>query len=115
MSTSKTTGTDAEVVREALDGPWLAYLSDADGFVIASPVDADNDGAEPEDLRIQVVRRSALPAEDVGDLRMPGTWASPDRIVEWDDFDDWDEVKARWVQAQAMAAGLNAAATETVR
>jgi hypothetical protein len=91
-----------------LRGPWRAILADECGDVVDSL-----DGFEPDDeVTITIRRGSALPDED-GEL--PGTYRSGDIIELWDglyveDGDPSTDAPARWAQAQAMAAGLNAAA-----
>lgn len=94
---------------EHLRGPWQAILSQA-GDVL--------DGTDPlgdlnpdDEVDISIRRGSALPDED-GSL--PGSYRSGDAIELWDDMyvEDGDpstDADARWAQAQAMAAGLNAA------
>lgn len=97
--------TDEKIRAEALAGPWVAVLAASDGWLVI--VDAEED--DPEDVQIAIVRRSAAPVDDYGVDRLPGSYASPDHLVRFDDFEDWAEVRACWVQAQAMVAGLNAA------
>lgn len=103
------TTTDADALR----GPWQAVLAWRDGYVTTWN-DADEACADHDDLRIAIVRDTAVPTDRDGDgmLRMASTYKSTDHLIEWDGeyFDDLDEVRARWLQAQAMVAGLNIAA-----
>lgn len=103
-----------------LRGPWLAVLADHDGYVFESFAAAVEElGEEHDETRtICVVRGSALPCEkvDADDIpRMTGSYSSGDVAYELDDvwLVDPDDAsvgaEARYVQAQAMAAGLNAA------
>lgn len=87
-------------------GPWTAVLSQHGDIL-------DNlNGLRPDDeVDISICRWSAMPDED-GIL--PRAYASGDVIELWDDLyvEDGDpstNAAARWAQAQAMAAGLNAA------
>lgn len=100
--------TEDKIRDEALNGPWESVLTDNSGWEI-NPEYLDD--YEPDDVRISIVRGTAAPAASgpVGARRLPGTYNSDDHLIEFDDFEDLDEVRARWVQAQAMAAGLNAA------
>lgn len=79
---------------EALRGPWQAVLTDDSGWVV-NPADLD----EEEDERF-----------GKGEWRLAGTYDPADRLVTFDDFEELSEVRIRWVQAQAMVAGLNAGA-----
>ncbi len=92
---------------EALRGPWEAVLTETAGWVMTL-----DDFEEPGDARISIVRRTAAPGgpDADGDQRLPGTYNSDDHLIEFCDFEEFDEVEARWVQAQAMVEGLNAAA-----
>jgi hypothetical protein len=89
-----------------LTGPWKAVLA-YESYAIDSL-----DKVDPEDeVSISIRRDSALPSDD-GTL--PGTYNSGDIIELWDglyveDGNPSTEAPARWAQAQAMAAGLNAA------
>lgn len=103
---------------EHLTGPWHAYLADRDGFVYESVADALENAEDTEDeFQITVVRGTALPNDRSGcRLRLPGSNHCGDRAYEIDDvyLEDPDDptvgAEARLLQAQAMAAGLNAAA-----
>lgn len=77
---------------------------------VSNPDDLDEsytDGAT-----VQIVRRSAAPCarEDGETDRLPGTYLSADHLVTFEDFDEPGDIWARWAQAQAMVAGLSAAA-----
>lgn len=115
---SATTATDPISDAEALRGPWLAVLAWRDGYVCTWD-DLDRDDAEPGDVRIQIVRATATPTDRDNDglLRLARTHRPTDLLVEWDgeDFASLDEIRALWAQAQAMVAGLNAAAAEVSR
>lgn len=106
MTTDTEPATDPTT--EALRGPWQAVLAWRDGYLTTW-----DDVDEPGDVRIQIVRDTAAPIDRDGDgmPRLPGTYNGADLLADWDgeDFEDLDEVRARWVQAQAMAVGLNAA------
>lgn len=104
-----------------LRGPWVAVLADPLGFVYDSPQDARENADDPtDDFRIRIVRDSALPNDRSGDrLRLPSSYHEGD--IAHDLYDVWlvdaDEesvgAEARRAQAQAMAAGLNAAGQVT--
>ena len=96
---------------EALRGPWMAIVADEHGSLID---DQELDEYNPDGLTVQIVRGTAAPGtRPDGDAnRLPGTYASADHLVTFDDFDDPDEVRARWIQARVMVTGLNDAATE---
>jgi hypothetical protein len=101
---------------EHLRGPWQAFIADRDGFVYDSVADALENIDDPDDeIRITVVRGSARPNDRSGDrLRLPGSSFCGDKAYELDDVylaDDDESVSAtaRFAQALAMAAGLNAA------
>jgi hypothetical protein len=102
--------TDEKIHAEALAGPWVAVLAARDGWLVV----VDDEEDDPKDVQIVIVRRSAAPVDHYGTDRLPGSYASPDHLVRFDDFEDWVEVRTRWVQAQAMVAGLNAAAAPAV-
>lgn len=104
---------------DPLRGPWQAVIADRWGFVYTSVEDARDNVEDPEaELTIAVVRGTAAPDDRGGTtgcrLRMPGSWLTGDMAYELDDvYLDHDPsiaAAARWAQAQAMAAGLNAAA-----
>lgn len=102
---------------DAIRGLWVAVLADRHGFVYDSVADAYENSGPEEEHRIAVVRGTAMPNNRSGDRpRMPGTTRSGDTVFELDDVyldGDGDEstgAVARLAQAQAMAAGLNAAA-----
>jgi hypothetical protein len=107
--------TDDDIVHQALHGPWQAVLAWRDGWV-ATWGDFDGNCSEPGDVRILIVRGTAAPVDLLGDgmPRMPGTYNGADLLVEWDgeEFDDVPALEARWLQAQVMVAGLNAAGTQ---
>lgn len=101
-----------------LRGPWLAVLADCDGFVFESIDEAREDADESEEFRVSVIRGTAMPSErlDEDDTpRLPGSHNSGDQVFELDglyldgDGDLSVSAEARYAQAQAMAAGLNAA------
>jgi hypothetical protein len=103
-----------------LAGPWQAVLAESDGFVYDSVADALENAEDPEgEFTVTVVRGSAMPNDRSGcRLRLPGSFLSGDKAYELDDVyldGDGDEsvsAVARFAQAQAMAAGLNAAGGE---
>jgi hypothetical protein len=85
-----------------LRGPWEAVLS-SEGCVISGLDELEtSEGAD-----ISICRGSAIPVD--GDW--PSVFSGEDVIELWDDL-EFDEAEIRWAQAQAMAAGLNAAVTE---
>lgn len=94
---------------EHLRGPWTAVVSQR-GDVLEGPDPfASLDLGDDVDMSIR--RGSALP--DV-DGAIPGTCRTGDIIRLWEgvyveDGDPSTDAPARWVQAQAMADGLNAA------
>lgn len=98
----------AKAVAEALRGPWRAILAQT-GDVVPDDELGALDASDEVDISIR--RGSALP-DDEG--RLPGTCYSADVIELWEDLyvedgDPGTSADARWAQAQAMAAGLNAA------
>lgn len=114
-----------DIAAEALRGPWQAVLLDSYGYVLSTD-EFQEDGTDPDEVRIVIVRGTAAPVPDGGDtasLRMPGTYSGGDLLVEFEgsDFEGETEEEAmrsvlsRLVQAQAMAAGLNAAAQAVAR
>jgi hypothetical protein len=97
-------------ISEHLRGPWKAIL--AQGPDVLEGTDPLGELDPGNEVDISIRRESALPDSD-GFL--PGTCFSGDVIELWDDLyvEDGDpatSADARWAQAQAMAAGLNAAA-----
>lgn len=102
---------------EHLTGPWVAILSDSDGFVYESVADLRDSAEDPdgEMFEISVRRGTAAVIRPAGDRgRLPGSCRSGDVAYELDDVwlndeDDSIGVAARFAQAQAMAAGLNMA------
>lgn len=100
-----------DIAAEALVGPWQAVLADIPGNV----VDIDDPSLPLGEANIGIVRRTALPATVDGTLRLRTPCDDGDILHVWGDFDTWEDVRTRWVQAQAMAAGLNAAAKGGVR
>lgn len=104
---------DQNLHTEALAGPWTAVLADLNGHV----TDLDDvrgwHPSELDEVSISIVRRSATPTgpDSDGDRKLPGTYNGGDLLIEWAGFEDHDEVEARLVQAEAMVAGLNAAAS----
>lgn len=96
--------------------PWVAYLASLDGFVYQSVDDAADDLGNEEEVRIGVARGSAAPKERDGGLRLPGTYRAGDQAFEFETYtddgygDESQSAATRYAQAQAMAAGLNAAA-----
>ncbi len=86
-------------ISEHLRGPWQVVLS-TEGTII-SGLDELETG---EDADFCIVRASAIPVD--GDW--PRVFSGDDVIELWEDLEP-DEAEIRLVQAQAMAAGLNAA------
>lgn len=100
--------TTTDVTADALAGPWHAVLYDSGHWLInADRVEHIRDA--PADVTISIVRRTGRPTLD---RRLPFETMSGDRIASWTGFDDLDDLRGCWVQAQAMAAGLNQAAKE---
>jgi hypothetical protein len=103
-----------------LRGPWLAVLADRDGFVYESIDEARENFDEADEFRVSIVRGTAMPSKPLDEddtPRLPGSYSSGDQIFELDylyldgDGDLSVSAGARFAQAQAMAAGLNAAAS----
>lgn len=99
-------------------GPWLPVLADNDGFAYPTVQQAIEDLSEEEEVRILVVRDTAVPTDRSGTtgvlLRLPGTYNGGDVAYEIGAYlVDPDDVSlgahARYEQAKAMAAGLNTA------
>lgn len=103
--------TTTDVTTQALAGNWQAVLADSYGEVMTWD-DFSSNGLDPDEVRIHIVRGTAAPDEDG---QLPGSYQPADRLVEFEYMEDMEEVEARWVQAQAMAAGLNQAAKEQQR
>ena len=102
--------TSDQIRNAALDGPWEAILSDHGDIVTIDNIRADYSEEDLDDLCISIVRRSAAPTSTTDGYRsMPGSYVTADQISEWEDFEEYDEVETRWVQAVAMVDGLNAA------
>src|ERR1051325_2811537 len=94
-----------------LTGPWTAVMS-IDGEILDRTQTFDT-LAPDDEVEISIRRGSALPDHDG---YLPGSYASGDIIELWDglyveDGDPSTDAPARWAQAQAMAAGLNAVAS----
>lgn len=106
-----------QITADALRGPWLAVLADRWGFVYDSVADAAENTEDPdEEHRVTIVRGTAMPNDRSGcRLRLPGTYRCGDVAFELNDVyldgegDESTGAAARLAQAQAMAAGLNAA------
>lgn len=93
-------------VTAALRGPWQAVLTCSNNYAQAI---ASLDEVGPDDeVNISIRRATARPDRSGFLPAVP----DPDDVIElWDDLMVEDEdAPARWPQAQAMAAGLNAAA-----
>lgn len=96
---------------------WVALIADPYGFVYESAEDARENAEDPkgEEFEISVRRGTAAALRPAGDRpRLPGTYLSGDMAYQLEDvwLDDVDEtvgLAVRFAQAQAMAAGLNAA------
>jgi hypothetical protein len=95
--------------------PWVAVLADLDGTVYPTVEEAIKHLGEDGEVQISVVRGTAAPTgHDGGLLSMPGSWHLGDVACDTDAYlvDPDDEsigARARYEQAKAMAAGLNAA------
>jgi hypothetical protein len=86
-----------------LRGPWQAVLS------VGGDIIPDLSEAYDGDVDICIVRSSAIPVTAEDDVwEWPKRFSGDDMIELWDDIEP-DEAERRWAQAQAMAAGLNAA------
>jgi hypothetical protein len=100
------------VINPHLSGPWQAVLShrgESYPDIRTALIELGEDG----EVDISVRRGTALAHED-DDGYLPSSHKSGDVAYELDGiyFSDGDpstDAEARWVQAQAMAAGLNAA------
>ncbi|MEV1013720.1 hypothetical protein AB0I89_23505 [Micromonospora sp. NPDC049801] len=101
---------------ESSNNPWVAYLASADGWVYQSAEDAAEDLGSDAEVRVGVARGTCAPVEDDGALRLQGgTYLAGDQVFELELYIDGEGNEAesaatRYAQAQAMAAGLNAAA-----
>jgi hypothetical protein len=96
---------------DALRGPWKAVMS-SHGDIVNLPELAPDD-----EVDISIRRATALPVKEDDDTCLPGTCNSGDLIRLWENLyveevDPSTDAAARWAQAQAMAAGLNAANRE---
>lgn len=87
-------------MNDHLTGPWMAVLSDSDGYTADSFADIEGD-----EVHISIRCGTALPDEEG---KLPGTYNSDDLIEVFEDYIE-EGARSRWVQAQAMAAGLNTA------
>lgn len=103
----------SDVNNEHLRGPWVAVIScsgESYNDLRTARIELGLDG----DVDISVRRGTALPRED-DDGYLPGSYRSGDVAYEIenvylvDDGDPSVAAEARYAQAQAMAAGLNAA------
>lgn len=98
-------------ISKHLRGPWVAVMSDRYGEIYPDVETARVNGLD--EVEIAVVRGTAAPQDGVS---LPGSYSSGDVAYEltdvWvdDDGDPSVAAEARWTQARAMAAGLNAAA-----
>lgn len=103
-----------DLTTEALAGPWQAVLAVA-GTVITHTEIGD---IRHEEISVMILRGTSLPYVydrdpcDPNWIRVPDLFKRADRPIEWNHFESDDEVRTAWVQAQAMAAGLNNAAKE---
>lgn len=88
-----------------LRGPWVAVLS-TEGAIISGLDELET--SEPADICI--CRGSAIPKG--GDW--PRSYSGDDVIELFEDLES-DEAQIRWVQTQAMVAGMNAAAEQVAR
>jgi hypothetical protein len=86
-------------ISDHLRGPWQAVLS-TEGTIV-SGLDELEAG---ESADFCIVRASAIPVD--GDW--PRVFSGDDVIELWEGLEP-DEAEIRWVQVQAMVAGLNAA------
>lgn len=92
---------------------WIPVMANAHGFTYATAAEARE--SDETDVTISIVRGSAAPIGGGRLGRLPGTYRSGDIAHEWDveldhgTDDDPISLETRWEQAQAMAAGLNAA------
>lgn len=107
-----------QICAEALRGPWRALIVDDGGCVCDEAELRDLDG----DVEVVIVRATAMPerdddGDDDGDPieSMPRSWTGGDQVFSRDGFGDAAEAMITWRQAQAMAAGLNAASLDLCR
>jgi hypothetical protein len=84
-------------------GEWQAVLATWSG-IVSEPSDFDRKHALAPVIRI--VRGSAIPV----DGHLPASFDPGDVILHWAEFGATGDIAVRLRQAQAMAAGLNAAA-----
>jgi len=104
-----------QTTTDALRGPWEAVLSYC-GMVYKTLDEALAALSSTDAVDIAVVRGTALPEDGYlpEDKVRPGDIAHHDDMVYIDgEGDPGRSAAVRWVQAQAMAAGLNMASTES--
>lgn len=106
-----------QTAAEALRGPWHAYIAELDGFVYTSVDDLRENHQDEDGFSVVIVRATAMPNDRSGCRdRLPGSYTSADKALEIEDLflddeaDDSESVEVQWARAQAMCAGLNAAA-----
>lgn len=99
-----------------LRGPWKAVITDESRTVAWFDLEGATAKATFADdvFIVAIVRDSGLPAGDGPAFTPQPAWFEADMAheIECPLIDDADErlsLKSRWAQAQAMAAGLNAA------
>jgi hypothetical protein len=112
------TTTDLDAIRaDALAGPWQALVLDecGDPFDEESFAEllAHTAAGDPTDVTVVVVRDSALEPNSDGQ-RLTGAYDVLDLLCEWRAIEEPDEALARWEQAKAVAAALNARAGAVV-
>ncbi|AEV86697.1 hypothetical protein ACWT_5680 [Actinoplanes sp. SE50] len=94
------------MTNDHLRGPWQAVLSYRGEPLPDIAALNGEDGAD-----FSICRGTAIPVDLGGGLLdWPRSFSGDDVIELWEDV-EYDEAKIRWVQVQAMVAGLNAAGT----
>jgi hypothetical protein len=107
---------DLDAIRaEALAGPWKALVLDECGDPFDEETFVDEMAHVHEsgaaDVTIFVGRASALAHAE---CLAACDYAMLDLLCEWRDIEEPDEALARWEQAKAVAAALNARAGAVV-
>lgn len=105
--------TDSKIVAEAVIGPWLAVLADRAGDVYPTYAMAADILLPESEMTISIVRATAMPVGEDDSFRLPEQHNTGDLISQTDAYliDDEDDsvgAEAKYAQALAMAAGLNA-------
>ncbi len=95
----------------AVRGPWRAVLLDRGGYEVADVDECSFTSVRPADLKLAVVRDTALPIDDGFGPRLPIEYREGDMAlyIEGSTFDRPADVQIAWYRIEAMAAGLTMA------